>query len=117
MANCDENIIKSFDLVSERQLEIFATELQEHYYEERRLRTELETRNQELEQRVIELLSLNRLFQKFISQGFEDPDWKPPFLPGAEIPVADTEDAHQGPAKIIGEEHLLFPAEDDLNNA
>ena len=71
MAKRGEKLEKSFDRLSEQQIEIYAKELQEHYHEERRLRRELETRNHELEQKVNELLSLNRLFQKFISEGFE----------------------------------------------
>ena len=70
MAKRGEKLEKSFDRLSEKQIEIYANELQAHYHEERRLRRELETRNHELEQRVNELLSLNKLFQKFISEGF-----------------------------------------------
>ncbi len=119
MAKRGEKLEKSFDRLSERQMEIYATELQEHYHEERRLRRELETRNHELEQRVNELLSLNRLFQKFISQGFGNSNTEPALSPGAENPKADLEDVPQGPAKISGKENsvdLSGPMEDDLNN-
>ena len=93
MAKSGEKHEKSFDRLSERQLAIYATELQEHYHEERRLRRELETRNRELEQRVNELLSLNRLFQKFISQGFEYSNSETALSSGAENPNADPGDA------------------------
>ncbi len=120
MAKRGRKLEKSFDRLSERQIEIYATELQQHYHEERRLRRELETRNHELEQRVNELLSLNRLFQKLISQGFEYSNAGPALWPGAENPNADPEDVPEGPAKISGKElleDLTGPTEEDLNNS
>lgn len=53
-----------------RQLEIYATELQQYYREERRLRGELEERNQQLEQRLQELTALNQLFQQHLTERF-----------------------------------------------
>ena len=87
MAKRDEKIDKSFERLSEQQIEIYAKELREHYHEERRLRRELEASNQELEQRVNELLSLNKLFQKFMSEGFESS-------------IAGPEDVQEDPASI-----------------
>ena len=92
MTKRGEKLEKSFDRLSGRQMEIYATELQEHYHEERRLRRVLETRNHELEQRVNELLSLNRLFQKFISEGFEYSNSETALSSGAENPNADPGD-------------------------
>ncbi len=57
-----------FDSMTMAQLEIYATELQRHFQEERRLREELEMRNQELEHRLKELTALNQLFQKHLEQ-------------------------------------------------
>lgn len=58
----------SFDELSRQQLEIYARELQQHFREEQRLRTELEERNQQVEQRLQELLALNRLFQGYLEE-------------------------------------------------
>ena len=109
MAKRGEKLEKSFDRLSERQLDIYATELQDHYHEERRLRRELEKRNQELEQRVNELLSLNRLFQKFMAQSFASSDSVSAILPNAAISEANPEYVPQDTAIISGEDDLSGP--------
>ena len=117
MAKRSEKPEKSFDRLSERQIEIYANELQEHYHEERRLRRELESRNHELEQRVNELLSLNRLFQKFLSQGFEHSSNEQPLALGAENPDSESESVPQGPDITSGNETLSVPMNYDLNES
>ncbi|MBI4310891.1 MAG: hypothetical protein HY681_03825 [Chloroflexi bacterium] len=56
------------DSMTLAQLEIYAKELQEHFQRERTLRQELETRNRELEQRLMELTALNQLFQRYLEE-------------------------------------------------
>ena len=71
MSVANEQQPETFQQFSAQQLEIYASELQSHYREERRLRRELENRNRELEQRVKELLSLNKMFQEFLARHFD----------------------------------------------
>ncbi len=63
----------SFQDMSQQQMEIYALELYKHFREERRLRGDLENLNRQLEQRVGELASLNKLFQEFLEEyiGFQ----------------------------------------------
>jgi len=117
MAKGSENPERSFDGLSERQIEIYAIELQAHYHEERRLRRELETRNYELEQRVNELMSLNRLVQKFMAQGFEHSNMGSSFSPVAENSDADPDNDPQDPANNSGKEDLPSLQKDDLSNS
>ena len=117
MAKRGEKLEKSFDRLSEKQLDIYATELQQHYHEERRLRRELETRNYELEQRVNELMSLNRLVQKFMAQSFEYSNMGSSFSPVAENSDADSDNCPQDPANNSGKEDLPSLQNDDLSNS
>ncbi len=66
MAATDVKSQQHFAEMSQKQLEIYAAELYRHFNEERLLRRELENRNKQLEQRVTELASLNKLFQKYL---------------------------------------------------
>lgn len=61
---------QTFGAMSQQQLELYAIELYNHVREEQRLRSELEVRNEELQQRINELTSLNRLFQGFMREYF-----------------------------------------------
>ena len=109
MAKRGEKLEKSFDRLSEKQLDIYATELQQHYHEERRLRRELERRNHELEQRVNELLSLNKLFQKFMAQSFASSDSVPAILASAANSELNPEDDPKDSAIISGKDDLSHP--------
>ena len=57
--------------MTQAQLETYAAELRDLYYEERRLRGDLEREKQELEQRVRELTALNKMVQQNLASGFE----------------------------------------------
>jgi len=56
------------------QLAIYARELHQQYLDGQRLRTDLESRRQELEQAVRELAALNRLFQQYLSERLSTQD-------------------------------------------
>ena len=58
----------TFEELSRQQLEIFAKEIQEHFSEERRLREELEVRNERLEQRLREITAIERMNQTIDAQ-------------------------------------------------
>ena len=68
MATPESQPTQTFQNLSQQQLEVYALELYKHFHEERRLRVELEERNGQLEQRIRELASLNRLFQGFMEE-------------------------------------------------
>lgn len=69
---------ETFPQLGERQMEIYATELQQQYRGRRRLRKELEDRLKDLQRRMRELEALNRMF-------LQDPERK---LSGAEASEA-----------------------------
>ncbi len=54
--------------ISRSQLEVYATELQLHVREQRGVREELQRTNGQLEQRLMEITSLNRLFQDHLTE-------------------------------------------------
>ena len=54
--------------VSRDQIEVYAAELQQHFREQKKMHRELEERNQQLEQRLMEITSLNRLFQDHLAE-------------------------------------------------
>ena len=54
--------------VSRNQIEVYAAELQHHFREQKKMHKELEERNQQLEQRLMEITSLNRLFQDHLAE-------------------------------------------------
>ena len=54
--------------ISRDQLEVYAAELQQHFREQKKMHGELEDRNQQLEQRLMEITSLNRLFQDHLTE-------------------------------------------------
>ncbi len=53
-----------------QQLEIYARELSEHFNEDRKLMQKLEERSKELEKRVREVMALNTMFQKHLTERF-----------------------------------------------
>ena len=59
---------QTFEKLSRQQLEIYAKELREHVQSERRLRQELQGRNEQLEQRVREITALNQLFHRHLEE-------------------------------------------------
>ncbi len=83
----------SFQDISQQQMEIYALELYKHFRDERRLRGDLENLNRQLEQRVGELASLNKLFQEFLEEyiGFQGEYIS--FLDSYQHIVADTQSA------------------------
>ncbi len=68
MGSQDNQARTTFEDLSRQQLEIYATELREQFREANRLRAELEQTNEDLGQRVRELLALNNLFRQRVSQ-------------------------------------------------
>ena len=68
MANPGNDSHATFDQITREQLEIYAREVQTHYKEERRLRRQLEERNEALEQRIREITALNQLFQRHLAE-------------------------------------------------
>ena len=68
MVNPGDDAPGTFDQITREQLEIYAREVQSHYKEERRLRTQLEERNEVLEQRIREITALNQLFQRHLAE-------------------------------------------------
>ena len=70
MATSDSKTGQNFPEMTQRQLEIYALELYAHFHEERRLLSQVEDRNRQLEQRVSDLASLTQLFQGFLEEYF-----------------------------------------------
>jgi hypothetical protein len=68
MADPGDSTPDTFDQITREQLEIYAREVQIHYNEERRLRRQLEERNEALEQRIREITALNELFQRHLAE-------------------------------------------------
>ena len=68
----EEHVVtRTFDQLNWQQLEIYAEELQEHFYEERRLRRQPEDRNRRLEQRLWEIAAIERMNQTIYQQNQE----------------------------------------------
>jgi len=63
-----DTTLGTFDQLSRQQLGIYAEELHEHIREERRVRRQLEERNQQLERRVRELNALNAIIQRHLER-------------------------------------------------
>ncbi len=70
MSSSSPKIPETYAKMSQQQLQIYASELRDHFLEERRLREQLEVRNRELGQRITELAALNRLFRRFLDDYF-----------------------------------------------
>ena len=67
----DQQGAPTVDTLTKNQLMVYAKELREHVQSERSLREELESQNQQLEQRVREITALNQLFQKHLDERAE----------------------------------------------
>ena len=67
----DTPIRGNLEEFSQKQLEMYARDLQQSFLEERRLSRELQDRNRQLEQRIQELTALNRLFQQHLSERYQ----------------------------------------------
>ena len=60
-----------FDQQAAAQLELYAREMHEMFRQERSLRKDLEKEKLSLEQRLRELMALNRTFQEYLQQHYQ----------------------------------------------
>ncbi len=104
MSTTENEIPRTFAVLTEQQLQIYANELHQHYREEHRLRRELQSRNKELEQRVNELLCLNQLFQRFMAQLFDPSQTQHGLISNANGPGATAEEISDANSKNPGPE-------------
>jgi predicted nuclease with TOPRIM domain len=67
----DTGTVPTFEEMGLSQLQIYARELRETFLREQALRSQLEEKNQALEQRVRELTSLNKMFRNHLKVRFQ----------------------------------------------
>lgn len=67
-ADAERTDYQTSDQAGRERLEIYAREILDHFTAERRMRRDLEHKNEQLERRVREVTGLNRLFWKHLTE-------------------------------------------------